>query len=309
MTFDLWALHRGLEPQQAVVRQAASFGVRRSAHRPLGLNDDEAKALKDDPVYQHYVRLLETLQPGTAEWKDCKREQKTALERLRYAATKKSIGKDWTRRQAIENISQQLSDSPSAAMEATRSRQPQPMSPAQQRMVDALNQPMKTTLEGQLERRMAAIQAMIEYSKVKERYFTKVEKPIATGTGTSTSLSSPALSRDDETAQLRKSVYVTFQGQRLKRCYICVAQSLDLPADDPNIPELCREYAAPSSLKRHFESSHLRFMDAAQLPSCPLCVPQFKFKHFRFLQNHALTVHGIVQTKVWKGEQRGQKKA
>lgn len=64
VTFDLWALHRGLEPQQAVVREAASFGYRQISDRPMTLTDEQNRALKDDPEYKYYEDRLKTLQKG-----------------------------------------------------------------------------------------------------------------------------------------------------------------------------------------------------------------------------------------------------
>lgn len=40
ITFDLWALHRGLAPRQDVVREAASFGYGRIECRPTALSKE-----------------------------------------------------------------------------------------------------------------------------------------------------------------------------------------------------------------------------------------------------------------------------
>lgn len=83
---------------------AASIGYRRIENRPLALTLEQAAALKDHPEYWHYERKLVTLVRGTPEWTKCKRELRAALERLRYAATKKALGKEWTKKFSIEQV-------------------------------------------------------------------------------------------------------------------------------------------------------------------------------------------------------------
>lgn len=82
---------------------------------------------------------------------------KAAFQRLRYAATKRLTRKEWTEQQAMDDISEQILGDNYKPTAAQRVRQEQPMSVAQQALLDALTQEMRTTLEGQLHRRTKAI--------------------------------------------------------------------------------------------------------------------------------------------------------
>jgi hypothetical protein len=57
---DLWAVHRELEPQQQLVRQATSHGHSRSQRRPVELTSDQAAALKADPKMVKMTQALES---------------------------------------------------------------------------------------------------------------------------------------------------------------------------------------------------------------------------------------------------------
>lgn len=316
VTFDLWALHRGLEPQQAVVREAASFGYRRSSDRPMALTEQQNRALKDDPEYKYYEDRLNGLAKGTAEYKQARRDIKAALERLRYAATKKSIGKAWTKDYAFEEIEDQLdmvlggpkepratatSVSPSGPSRVARRQRPNhPMSPAQEKMVVALYQPMKTSLDQQLQRRTAAISALIDYCSIQEPIRTNLQKKHAPPIPP-IMLKMPQTLRLEEEARLRRCVFVEYEGQRLRYCYMCIGEALARAPDDPGLPELCRHYASSTSLARHFQNGHLRHFKMTQLPPCPICIPKINFKDVMYLQSHAQEVHGIYQPEVWTG--------
>lgn len=295
VTFDLWALHRGLEPQQDLVREAASFGLRRSDRRPLGLTPAQAAALRDDPEYRELASYQAGLDKRSAEYVEVKKELKAMLQRLRYAAVKKNNGKEWTEAQAIRDIEQEITGQPdsTAPESVTRRRNKRPMSPAQQGMVDALYQSMtEVSLEGQYQRRTTAIAAIMRYCTVQEPLVTVVlqDRPARV----------PALmllptspSRQAEERRLRELVTVKVDGQRITTCFFCVGTALKLPPGDPNIQQLCRDYSIPSSVARHFRSAHLRYISQDSLPPCPIC-PGVTFKRLVHFQNHAQLVHGIV---------------
>lgn len=305
VTFDLWALHRGLAPQQAVVREAASFGYRRHAERPFKLSDEEAAALKLDPAYTRVADHVAKLPRGGPQWQEGMRELKATLERLRYAATKRSIGKDWTERQAVHDIRRQISGPGQSVIDA-RPREPQPRqlrpaSPAQKAVLEALYQNMAaTTVEGQLQRRTNAVLALIAYCYEQEPLRVKlVEDRVARAARSPSAAPTPpaprAETRAEQVARLRKMCTVEYEDQRLRVCFFCVGQALTLQPHDPHVSHLCRALAGPSSLTRHFERSHLKFMDPSRPEPCPIC-PKAKFKTLEHLRSHAQEMHGIAQT-------------
>lgn len=66
---------------------------------------------------------------------------------------------------------------------------------------------------------------------------------------------------------------------------------------DPNISKVSVEYSSVSSLRRHFEKSHLTFMkrDAkALLEPCAICIPKVSFKSMMEFRNHAQLIHGVI---------------
>lgn len=275
-----------------MVREAASFGYRRSARRPLDLTPEEVAALKQDPEYKHYERRVQMTAPGTSEYLQARRELSATLKRLRYAATKKLIGKDWTEKQAVDDIVNQIEGGP--ANDTTRRRVPRPMNPAQQAMLDALYQPMTTTLQGQLQRRTNAVQAVAAYCAVQEppanKILEKAYKPAARAPKLST-----AEERAAKVVRLRKMATVAYEDQKLRMCFICVAQAIQLPPSDPNVTRLCHEFSQSSSLRRHFASCHLQFFDPSARPDpCPLCTPKVRFKNIAQFRSHAQVVQGVI---------------
>lgn len=225
VTFDVWALQRGIAQQKDVVKEAASFGHRRSTNRPITLSPQQAAALKDHPEYKHYEGELRKQRRGSPQWHKAQREVKSALERLRYAAIKNATGKLWTTQYATEQIEQQLGEagadvpivaggsaSTSAPVNRRVQRQDR-MSPAQEKMVKALLQPIQTTLEMQLQVRSDAISAIQAYCSAKEPIMTKMRKEKQKAPVPTIMLEMPAGKRDAELARLRRSVIAQHENQ------------------------------------------------------------------------------------------------
>lgn len=137
------------------------------------------------------------------------------------------------------------------------------MSPAQQRLVDAFLQLIVTNRgpEGNLEayyaRRNVVIHEAMAYCNVQEPKVCKLMelKPPPP---------CPELQRANWIAELRASVTVTEKGQRLRRCFWCVADAIKLPLDNVNIPEKCRMFSGNSEISRHFEHTHVRLIGKNQ---------------------------------------------
>lgn len=147
--------------------EAASFGYRRSEHRPLGLTEEQSAALRLKPEYRVLEEYILGLDRNSEAYRTGKKELRATPERPRYAAIKKDIGKKWTEAQALKNIEGQLYGTvPSGSTSASiaRSRNTRPMSPAQQSIINALYTEMvDATLEGQFQRRTVATRALTAY--------------------------------------------------------------------------------------------------------------------------------------------------
>lgn len=138
-------------------------------------------------------------------------------------------------------------------------------------MIDALDQPMKTTFEDQLLRRTQAIEALIAYMSVQEPLVTKF---VERAQKADFIIPLNEEERAAEIARLRKSVIMQYAKQRLLRCYFCVRQALKLPALGPNIAKLSHAYSNPGAITRHFARAHLAFLEGQTRPDpCPICIP------------------------------------
>lgn len=237
---------------------------------------------------------------GTPHHVQARRDLTSAFKRLRYKATKETIGKKWTEDQAMEDIRVQTTGggpSPAGiAHSRAGQRPPRPRTTLQQNMLDALSCSMKTTFEGQLLRRTAAIEAGMAYIPVQEPLVTRFAEKFVDKAQVPTVVPSDEKQRVLQLDHLRRSVTVQYEGQKLLRCFSCVGHALSLPMLDPNVGKLSVEYSSVSSLRRHFEKSHLAFMkrDAkAPLEPCAICIPKVSFKRMEF-RNHAQLIHGVI---------------
>ncbi|KAI8955290.1 C2H2 finger domain protein [Xylaria longipes] len=284
---DLMAIHQGLEPQQDLMEQATSHGHSISTRRPADLSPAQKAAVMAQPKIVAWKAKLAAMPQGNKAYKDARLEYRS------YVGTamrkeKARVRSEWTREQAVQDIRRQLTGKGFVEEPAP----PRPMSPAHKRLVDAFLLPMVTDRgpEGNLEayyaRRNVVIHEAMAYCNVQEPKVGKLmeSKPPPP---------CPELQRANWIAELRASVTVSEKGQRLRRCFWCVADAIRLPLDDVNIPEKCRTFSGNKEISRHFEQNHVRLIGKNQQTTCPICIPQVTLVHRMHLQNHADTRHGI----------------
>lgn len=289
ITADLWAIHRGSQPQQAIIEQATSHGHSKSARRPPGLTAEQSASLDKHPSIVKLKNDLRKLTVRTPKYRKQKARIHAAKSQLR-TAMKKNFRSQWTNQQAVEDIERQVQGVGFAPETARASR---PMSPAQRRLFDALMAPHETDLPALFRRRAAAVDAIIAYCAIQEPAVTKIldARPVAP----------PAelqhASGITAAFQLKASVMAKSPADRLLRCFLCVAKALTLPPDDLNYNNLCQPFSTPATATRHFRNSHLaqisdkgKEWDRVQ---CPICVPAVRLVSKVHLQNHASDVHGM----------------
>lgn len=110
---------------------------------------------------------------------------------------------------------------------------------------------------------------------------------------------------EQQLAELRASVIVRRPGERLKRCFLCVAKAMSILQKDtqyPTITGLCREFTATSGLSRHFKAVHLRRLVDNEGYTCPICHVHMKRKGH--MENHANAFHGIPVEKISEASYR-----
>lgn len=280
---DLWAIHRNGQPQQALVEKASSHGHSRSQRRPAKLTTAQSEALKLDPMILSLKKQLSAVPERTPEHRALALRLKAAKARL-GRDTIQTIRKEWTAKQAVDDIDRQIEG---LGFAPATDQEVRPMSGKHQRLVDALLAPLiGTDIAAQFQRRSEAIAAIIAYCCVEEPLNTKVLDARVPPPP-------PELEQIESAAdKLRLSVFVTAPGQRLRRCFICVAKALGLAPDDPDVKSLCRPHSTAFSMTRHFRNVHLSHMEDNVPVICPIC-PGTHLKNKMHLQNHADTVHGI----------------
>ncbi|KAJ4394460.1 hypothetical protein N0V93_003678 [Gnomoniopsis smithogilvyi] len=224
VSFDLWAMHRNLDMQQDLVYQSASHGHSVSTRRPISLTPEQSAALNDHPLIQRLSQQLERL--PRYDRTEGRRQINRVRARLRRE-TKEQVRKEFTIQQAVDDIERQIKGQSFA--DTARARGARAMNAAQKRLVEALTAPLITDLDGQLQRRTAAINAIIAYCPIEEPPSSKVLEARQPDPPPELSLAP-----EDRIARWRKSVSVSSPGtgQRLKRCFICVGKAISLPPDD-----------------------------------------------------------------------------
>lgn len=285
---DLWAVHRNTAPQQALIQQAASHGHSTDPRRPIALSKDDLADLKLDPAYTKLTRKMFEAPRGSAQRQSLSKQRHNLLSQLRNAKLK-HIRQEYTDKQAVEDVEQQIRGNQSSG---TSRRPSRPMNDLHQRMCDALNQPVATDMKAYFGRRTQAIAALMAYCQVEDPIVTVIQER-----GYHLAAASATLSRADQVRDLKCSVFVSITGSKLRRCFLCVAKALDrappgdilIPDKDIVLKELVRHFSSRASLTRHFETVHLGHQYDTY--ECPICyIALHDEKH---LKAHAEGAHGI----------------
>lgn len=282
---DIWAIHRGLKPQQALVQQAISHGHSVSSRRPVELSEAQVAALKDTPKYKRLtLQLLEAPHRSDKRYRISLR-RKALLERLRKAKLEE-IRAEWSLHQGVEDVERQHRGEEVASRPYARASRP--LCPSQQAMIDALTSPLGKDIEGEHRRRTRAINAVVA--------FCDEEEPEATRSKVVPKPSPPAELEQKATPQeqmltIKNSTLVSVVGSEVRRCYLCVAKAETLGREHPRFSTLCHEFARHGNLARHFITIHLDAVAPNSTSECPICQKTLISK--QHLQNHTLRIHGI----------------
>ncbi|KAK8013600.1 hypothetical protein PG991_009193 [Apiospora marii] len=290
---DMNAIHRGLEPQTELMRQVTSHGHSRSQRRPVKLTPEQSAALKSDAKLVAMYERASTLPNNSKARKEMSKKIDNRRTKL-YHDELIRIRNAWTEDQAAKDIDRQLGDGDlddnEPEVNPDNPEDPDtPTNPMQVAMVAALNAPLVTDIQELYKRRSHAIRMLTKYCDIQEcgLHQSRIHKEPAPPP-------EKKLSPKERTERLRQSVLVTKPGQRLRRCFVCVAKAMRLSLDDPWFNKFCRDFYTPQEASRHFKKVHLSTVkDQKKKIPCPLCITTTldNLVHFR---NHALTVHGLT---------------
>ncbi|KAH8742955.1 hypothetical protein F5883DRAFT_623662 [Diaporthe sp. PMI_573] len=167
---DLWAIHRDQQPQQELPHQAVSHGHSASNRRPTALTQAQVENLKLHPKFQFYTKQLRS--PRTPEKNNqIFLKRKSLLARLRKEELRK-VRAERSTKQSLEDIERQVRGEDITLADTAASTDH--LTPAQQKMFDALRAPLVKSHDAQMQRRSAAIKSLMAYCLEEERCIVKV---------------------------------------------------------------------------------------------------------------------------------------
>jgi hypothetical protein len=296
VTVDTQAIVRGLDPQYAVMRAACRMSRWIDPGRPQELTGEQPSSVNQHPRLRRLIATRDKLKHhfngrATAEPAYQKLGREIAGERQRQrSALLRNIQRKWDQEQPVRIVERQLagekfSEDVKATLELSDDR---PLE--QKRLIETIMTLPGTTLEEEVCRRSAAINAVAAYCKFEEggargaprkRPSTGVARPIKTEGATQ-----PVAADPDEQA-LNEAMLSVFQEKRPTICFICLGRR-GLP-----VHKRVYSFASPGDLSKHFKRKHLTGeLKEGQPIKCNVC--QMTLMDKMHLQNHAQKIHGTV---------------
>jgi hypothetical protein len=154
-------------------------------------------------------------------------------------------------------------------------------------LIDAIMTLPETSIEKELQRRIAGINAVTAYCGVEEgrSYSGSTRGRPATG-GASTAVNNEGQPLSGPANPLSLAITSVKADKRPKICFLCLGNPW--LAMDKRV----KEYATPGSLSRHFLRKHINKLQNGNQIDCRIC--DIRIVHRIDLLNHAETSHGTV---------------
>ncbi|KAK1634181.1 hypothetical protein BDP81DRAFT_66647 [Colletotrichum phormii] len=206
------------------MKQSCSIGHSISERRPIGLTLEQSTSVATHPTIRELTKPLRELPQGSGE--NSNRESETS------GLTSKP--------QTTSSVRYMASDLPTLRTDDTC----RPQGPAPRHLMKKLTAPIVTTLEGQYRRRDEAIEAVSTYCLVQEGCTVPRSRPRSTPEAAiCCSTSDPP--EGGQLDLVTRSVLITNDKERPKRCFICIGQASDLiPDDKGRLDELTHEFCS-----------------------------------------------------------------
>jgi hypothetical protein len=151
----------------------------------------------------------------------------------------------------------------------------------QKRLIATVMTLPAATLEDEMRRRNAAINAVTAYCKVEEGGCDSPSRKRGSTHATSTIVQVEPGHQAFNVAML--SVY---QEERPTICFLCLGNQ-NLP-----MSKRIQPFSTPGNLSKHFQWKHLSNLKKGEEITCNLC--RISLQHKMHLQSHAMKIHGIV---------------
>jgi Protein of unknown function (DUF3435) len=292
---DTAAIVRGLEPQGELMRAACRMLRSMNPDRPWKLTTEQSLSVNKHPRVRKLILRRDKLRADASrrpEYDRLTKEITNEKQRQRYAL-RLDIRKKWDNEQAVITIERQLagvkfSEDVKTKLDSTE------RTPEHNRLIETIMTLPGSTLEEEIRRRNAAINAIIAYCKVEEGGAYPLERRArqTQPTGGVSSMvfkkdtQAPPVAADPVNEELNKAMLSVYKEKRPTICFLCLGRET-LP-----INKRVYSFSTPGDLSKHFKRKHLLRIKKGQPIECNVC--KISLEHKMHLQNHALRIHGTV---------------
>jgi hypothetical protein len=265
-------------------------------NRPQELTVAQSLSVNQDPYilrllakrekWKRHFKHMATQQPGyrllSLEIYNARKRQRVTL--------LKQVQDRWDLEHPVNEIELQLSGLKFNQDVKTTLDLADDMPPIQKRLVETMITLPGTTLEEEIRRRNAAIDAVAAYCNFQEwGVATQSCGRLPTGRASlkQPNETNPQLRAvEAEKQALTTAMLLVFTEKRPTICFICLGEQ-SLPFE-----KRVKSFASPGDLTKHFKRKHLSNIKDGDQIECNVC--RMPLQHKMHLQNHAESIHGTV---------------
>jgi hypothetical protein len=296
VTVDTQAIVRGLDPQNALMRAACRMSRSIDPRRPQELTKEQSLSVNLSPRICRLIQAREELKcrlQRTATknpiYKELSRQINNERQCQRHALLK-DVQDTFDKEQPVIDIERQLSGLKFNEDVKTNLESLDDKPPEQKHLIATVMTLPAATLEDEMRRRNAAINAITAYCKVEEggcdspsrkRGSTHATSIVKVEEDTRPLVAAEPLHQAFSIAML--SVY---QEERPTICFLCLGNQ-NLP-----MSKRIQSFSTPGNLSKHFQRKHLSNLKKGEEITCNLC--KVSLQHKMHLQNHAMKIHRTV---------------
>ncbi|KAL5347682.1 hypothetical protein ACLOAV_007091 [Pseudogymnoascus australis] len=287
---DTRAIVCGYEPQTHLMEAACRLLRWIDPCRPQELTSEQSQSVNQSTRVLRLVARREELKHrsgGTVttqpHYKALTSDIARERQRQRIALLKK-LRDEWDLEKSVSDIELQLSglkfDEDLKTTLDLADDMPQP----QRRLVETVITLPGTTLEEEICRRNAAINATAAYCKFQEGGAAPRRAPIKR-TG-STPADPQLAAAETEKQALDAAMLSVYTEKRPKICFMCLGER------NLSFEKRTKSFASPGDLTKHFKRKHLANIKKGDRIGCKVC--RMSLEHKPHLRNHAESIHGTV---------------
>jgi hypothetical protein len=297
VTVDTQAIVRGLDPQNALMRAACRMSRSIDPRRPQELTKEQSLSVDLSPCLCRLIQVRKELKcrlkgPATKNpvYKELSRQINNERQCQRHTL-RKDIQDTWDKEQPVIDIERQLSglNYNKDAKTNLESLDDKPLE--QKRLIATVMTLPAATLEDEMLRRNAAINAITAYCKVEEGGCDSPSRKRGWTHATSTIVqfeenTHPLVVTKPGHQAFNAAMLSVYQEERPTICFLCLGKQ-NLP-----MSKRIQSFSTPGNLSKHFQRKHLSNLKKGEYITCNLC--RISLQHKMHLQSHAIMIHGTV---------------